>query len=366
MSRPAVARIDLDALRHNLRLLIRRAGSARLMAVIKANAYGHGLDLVAPALMESGCNAFAITDADEGAALRRIVGQNPEIVVLSGVFDAEDARWCGESALIPVLTDMRQIALLRQAGFRGQAWLKVDTGMCRLGAPDTVALHQACRDAGIGIAGLMSHLACADMPDHPLNRAQLRAFRDQLEALPERVPASLLNSAGLAAMPEAAMEVVRPGIALYGVEPVAGRLPGLKPVMQLTSRIMQVRDVRPGESVSYGATFTASRDMRIAVVAMGYADGLPRLLSNRGAAMWLEESGHRLPVVGRICMDYCLLDVTGTAAKAGDRIEFWGARLPATEVAAQARTIAYELFTGVGARVTRLPADAARPQSPAP
>ena len=353
MSRPAVARINLDALRHNLRTLARRAGPARLMAVVKANAYGHGLDIVAPALMEAGCQVFAVTDAAEGAALRRILGREADIVALSGVFDAEDARWCAEARITPTLTETRQVAMLSAAGFRGEVWLKVDTGMRRLGSPDAAALLNACRKTGLGIAGLMSHLACADAPDHPLNQAQLEAFRAQLDALPERAPGSLLNSAGLASMPEAAMDVVRPGIALYGVEPVSERPLGLQPVMQLTSRIMQVRRIQRGESVSYGATFTARRNMRIAVVALGYADGLPRLLSNRGAAVRLAAPESRLPIVGRVCMDYCLLDVTEADVSAGDEVEFWGPNLPAASVAAQARTIAYELFTGVSARVKR-------------
>ncbi len=358
MSRPALARIHTGALVHNYRILERRAGRARIMAVVKADAYGHGLAIVAPVLHKAGCRLFAVTDAAEGAELRRILGDEADIVALSGIFDADDAACCVRHHLTPVLTERWQLDMLRQASFSGRVWLKVDTGMRRLGCENLSALAEACRRAGLGIAGVMSHLACADEPEHPLNRMQLKTFGKILASLPEPLPASLLNSAGLAIMPDAAMDIVRPGIALYGVEPVNDHPLGLQPVMQLTSRIMQVRSIRKGESVSYGATFIAPRDMRIAVAALGYADGLPRLLSNRGSALLLGDQPVRLPIAGRVCMDYCLLDVGDSTVHAGDEVEFWGNSLPASEVAAQAETIAYELFTGVGARVLRQPAEA--------
>jgi len=355
MSRPAIATIHLGHLRHNYRLLRGKAGNAAVMAVVKANAYGHGLDLVAPALLDEGCASFAVTDAEEGVRLRRILGNKPDIILLSGIFDAEDALLCRKSGLTPVVTESWHVHTLGNASFTGNAWLKVDTGMKRLGCADARRMFIACRERGIGIAGIMSHLACADEPDHPLNRRQADAFRKYLEVLPEAVPASLLNSAGLVTMPEYAMDVVRPGIALYGAEPVRNHPLGLQPVMHLTGRIMQVRTVREGESVSYGATFTAPEDMRIAVAALGYADGLPRSLSNCGMAMFADKRDKNaiLPVVGRVCMDYCLLDASRVRISAGDVVEFWGEALSAVEVARQAGTIAYELFTGVGGRVMR-------------
>jgi len=353
MSRPAVATIHLGGLRHNYRLLRGKAGNAAVMAVVKANAYGHGLDLVAPVLLEEGCASFAVTDAEEGVRLRHMLGNKPDIVLLSGIFDAEDALLCRKSGLTPVVTELWHVNTLKNASFTGNVWLKVDTGMKRLGCADIARMFMACRERGIGIAGLMSHLACADEPGHPLNRRQAEAFRQYLAALPEAVPASLLNSAGLATMPEYAMDVVRPGIALYGAEPVRNHPLGLQPVMQLSSRIMQVRTVRKEESISYGATFTAPEDMRIAIAALGYADGLPRSLSNRGMAMLADKRDKNaiLPVVGRVCMDYCLLDASHVHVSAGDVVEFWGEALSAVEVARQAGTIAYELFTGVGGRV---------------
>ncbi len=350
MSRPAIARINCANLRHNYRILKSRAGDARLMAVVKANAYGHGLDIVAPALFEEGCREFAITDADEGAALRSLMGADADIIVLSGIFDADDARLATTHNLIPAITEITQIELLGAAGFSGPAWIKVDTGMQRLGADDPIAMLQACAQHGLEIAGIMSHLACADMPKHPMNLEQASRFREILKAMPEGAPASLLNSGGLACMPEHTFDVVRPGIALYGAEPAEGIGLGLKPVMQLTASIMQIRDVPKGTAISYGASYLAGENMRIAVVSLGYADGLPRILSNQGCAVW---QGNRLPIVGRVCMDYCLLDVSGHGLACGDEVEFWGEAINASEVADVAATITYELFTGVGQRVHR-------------
>ncbi len=355
MSRPATAAIHPEHLRHNYRVLKSKAGSAVIMAVVKANAYGHGLHIIAPTLLDEGCTCFAVTDAEEGWQLRRILGNKPDIIILSGIFDAEDASMCSESALTPTVSEIWQINTLKNALFTGRVWIKVDTGMHRLGCEDVVYMFSVCREQGMDVAGMMSHLACADIPDHPLNHRQAEAFRRYMAVLPEPVPASLLNSAGLVTMQGYVMDVVRPGIALYGAEPVRNRSLGLQPVMQLTSRIMQVRTVRKGESISYGATFIAPEDMRIAIVALGYADGLPRSLSNCGIAMAANKQGKDaiLPVVGRVCMDYCLLDVSHVSLAADDTVEFWGGAVPAVEVARQAGTIAYELFTGVGERVMR-------------
>ena len=350
MSRPAIARINCANLRHNYRILKQQAGKARLMSVVKANAYGHGLDIVAPALFDEGCREFAITDADEGASLRGLLGVDADIVILSGIFDADDAKLAASHHLIPTITETTQAELLGAAGFSGQVWIKVDTGMQRLGADNPEAMLQACAKYGLKLAGIMSHLACADTPEHPLNLEQVSCFRGVLKTMPEGTPASLLNSGGLAWMPEHAFDVVRPGIALYGTEPAEGIKLGLKPVMQLTGNVMQIRDVPKDTTISYGASYIAERDMRVAVISLGYADGLPRILSNQGCAVW---QGNRLPIVGRICMDYCLLDVSSFDLACGDEVEFWGQTLTASEVASLADTITYEIFTSIGQRVHR-------------
>jgi len=350
MSRSAIAYINLTHLRHNYRILSEKAAGARVMAVVKADAYGHGLHLVAPALLDEGCCSFAVTDAIEGAELRSILGEDADIVLLSGIFDAADAEMCRDHHLTPAITEPRQSSLLAAAGFRGKVWLKVDTGMNRLGAEDVTLLYAACVDHKIEIAGVMSHLACADEPEHPLNAQQVARFQEAAATLPTGTAKSLLNSAGLVSMSQHAFDVVRPGIALYGAEPIAEQPLGLKPVMQLCGRVMQVRDVKQGESVSYGASFTAAHDMCIATVAIGYADGLPRVLSNRGQA-YAETA--ILPIVGRICMDYTLLDISKTDISTGSEIEFWGLNMLANTVAQTCGTISYELFTGVGQRTIR-------------
>jgi len=349
MTRPVRALINLAHLRHNYRLLDAWT-DARTMAVVKADAYGHGLALVAETLYRAGCRDFAVTDADEGARLRGLLADRTvRITLLSGIYDERDAQLAQQHTLQPAIYDPRQLALLARAGFHGTLWLKCDTGMNRLGADDVESLCRQCERQRLHIAGLMSHLACADVPSHPLNARQA----ETLAALAARLdlPASLLNTAGMLAMPSQAMDVVRPGIGLYGIEPVAEKALGLRPVMQLRSRIVHLRSVRRGEGISYGASFIAPRSMRVAIVAAGYADGVPRMLSNRGRVLL---RGHAIPIVGRVCMDYTIVDVSEQAAEIGDEVEFWGMRLPADRVAAQADTIAYELFTGVGARVPRL------------
>lgn len=346
------------------------------MSVVKANAYGHGLALVAKTLFSEGCRLFAVTDAKEGCRLRSILqhygtveGENNSvaagkqeiaspakdqgagIVLLSGIFDARDAETVITSDLTPTLTDEYQVKLLKAAKFKGKVWLKIDTGMQRLGTENLSRLYRMCQFCGLHVAGIMSHLACADIPDHPDNSRQSRAFKKILGSMPSGTAASLLNSAGLATMPESSFNVVRPGIALYGVEPAAGIQLGVRPVMRLTANVIQVRVVPKGTSVSYGATYTANREMRLAVICLGYADGLQRALSNHGAGIWKEK---KMPIAGRICMDYCILEAASYDVQPGDSVEFWGEQQLASEVATSIDTIAYELFTQVNTRVPRI------------
>lgn len=321
------------------------------MAVVKANAYGHGLEHVATTLYAEGCRMFGVTDAQEGAQLRDLLSDEaPDIVLLSGIFDNEDAMLARDKRLTPAITEPDQVSRLDQANFTGKLWIKVDTGMNRLGAQQPGQMLDICRKNHMKIAGIMSHLACADIPDHPLNQRQADEFTRLSQATGPGRPASLLNSAGLVTLPGHTLDVVRPGIALYGAEPIPDLPLGLKPVMRLTGRVMQVRDVARGANVSYGAIFTADRDMRIAVICLGYADGLPRGLSNCGFGI---HAGKKLPIVGRICMDYTLLDTTGAELSNDDEIEFWGDSLPANEVSECLGTIPYTLFTGIGQRVIR-------------
>jgi len=353
MPRPAKALINLEHLRHNFQLLKKSAVGSDMMAVIKANAYGHEMFLIAPVLLEEGCRSFAVTDASEGSELRAILGfyQDIEITLLSGIFDAEDAQLACQHKLTPTLTELWQITFLQEAGFQDQVWIKLDSGMNRLGAENPEQMFAACKQADIGVRGLMSHLACADEPNHPMNQQQVEKFNRTCEQTAPHLPRSLLNSAGMISMPESSLDVVRPGIALYGAEPVPDHPIGLKPVMTLMGKIMQIRDIPAGASVSYGATFTADKPTSIAVVGLGYADGLPRGLSNTGHVFC---NGKKLPVVGRVCMDYTMIDVTDHDAKQGDTVEFWGEHIQANDVADSLGTISYTLFTGVGERVRRV------------
>jgi alanine racemase len=227
--------------------------------------------------------------------------------------------------------------------------------MHRLGVESAQAFAHAIQaQPDIQLMGIMSHLACADTPEHPLNQQQI----DQFKAIQQSTQAptySLFNSAGLIALSDKLnTQVMRPGIALYGMEPIASQSIGLKPVAQLSSRIMQIRDIKQGESVSYAASWVAPHDMRIAVVAMGYADGLPRLLSNQGKVLCQNVA---LPIVGKVCMDYCLLGIDHANIHEGDEVLFFGdaVNLPkANQVAKQCQTISYELFTGLGSRLNRV------------
>lgn len=356
MSRPAIARINLNHLRHNYRRLESICINSTIMAIIKANGYGHGQALIAPVLFDEGCRHFGVTDASEGAQLRHLLtGADPEqratITMLAGIYDAEDARLATACRLTPAITEAIQASLLADAGFHGDVWLKIDTGMNRLGAENPQQLLRQCQQDNLTVCGIMSHLACADEPGHPMNLQQAICFEKQCQHIAPDLPRSLLNSGGIITMPEYAGSVVRPGLALYGMEPVPEHPVGLKPVMTLTGAIMQIRDIPATASISYGASFIASKPMRIAVVSLGYADGLPRGLSNKGVAYL---RGQIIPVVGRICMDYTMLDVTNTDAQQGDDVEFWGNHISANDVAESLDTISYTLFTGIGERVTRL------------
>ena len=350
--RPAIAHIHLQNLLHNYQLLRQRANKAQIMAVVKADAYGHGLKHVSQTLQQAGCECFAVTDTCEGKKLRGYLGENSDIILLSGLFGSDEAAVCQTQKLTPVITEEKHMRWLHHHNFTGQVWLKVDTGMQRLGAEHPEKLIQSCHQHQIALAGIMSHLACADTPEHPLNIVQADAFNQLHQAIAPHLPASLLNSAGLIALPQHKHDIVRPGIALYGAEPITAEPMGLKPVMQLSGQTMQIREIEKGASLSYGASYTADKNMTIALVCMGYGDGLPRALSNQGYA---EFQGQHLPIVGRICMDYCLLDITQSDLKVGDTVTFWGETLSPNAVAEILDTIPYTLMTGINQRVHRIP-----------
>jgi alanine racemase len=357
MARSAIARIHSSNLQYNYERLKQIAKEAEIMSIVKADAYGHGLKNVVPSLLECGCRHFGVTDANEGACLRNLLTRftqmttHVEITLLSGIFDQEDVNLSKANNLMPVITELDHLDMLVSGGFMGSVWIKVNTGMNRIGALNPTKLYRECLAKGVTVRGLMTHLACADEPQNSLNDFQLKKFQGEFKDMPDDLPRSVLNSAGLVSFSSYRFDVVRPGIALYGSEPSELDKIGLKPVMSLIGKIIQIRKVSKGEAISYGASFVPTKDMRVAIVSLGYADGLPRALSNQGHAIVNE---HKVRIVGRICMDYTLIDVSGLRVTCGDEVEFWGENVLADDLADMLNTISYELVTGVGQRVKRV------------
>ncbi|MGY6708898.1 MAG: alanine racemase [Rhizobiaceae bacterium] len=359
--------VDLGALRANYRTLRERAAGAEVAGVVKANAYGLGIEQVGPALWAEGCRVFFVALPSEGAALRAVL---PEayIYILAGLFENGSADIYHEWGLLPVLNSRTEIAIWEAHGWDGDVprpcAIHVDTGMNRLGLSVEEAIAFADDNALTGAVTplvVMSHLACADEPSHPLNARQYESFQAVRRVFPQ-ADSSLSNSAGTFMGADFAFDLVRPGIALYGGNPVPGEKPML-PVATAEARIIQLRMAKAGESVSYGAPVPLARDTRIAVAAVGYADGYHRASS--GAGVPLRQAlgqggagfahGRRVPVLGRITMDLTMFDVTdlGEDVTHGDWIELFGANIPIDEAATTAGTIAYELLTSLGGRYDR-------------
>jgi alanine racemase len=347
---PATLRIDLDALCRNYRLLLERAKPGECAAVVKANAYGLGLERVARRLLREGCRRFFVATLAEARELRALA-PDAEIGVFEGAL-ASTAGALAELEARPVLNTLEQVE--RWAG-KGRALLNIDTGMNRLGlrAADVAALARR-EDllAALELDFVMTHLACADEPEHPLNAEQVAQF-ERLRALLPRARTSIGNSAGTLLDAAHRGDLARPGIALYGGNPFNGRPNPMEAVATLTAPILQLHDVTETETVGYGATYVANPPARIAVVGIGYADGYPRNLGNRGTAA---VQGQRVPVVGRVSMDLLAIDVGGLPrddVRVGDSVELIGPTVGLDEVAAAAGTISYEILTGLGARLAR-------------
>lgn len=354
--RCARAEIDLDAFRHNLDVARRHAGRRAAWPVIKGDAYGHGMLPLARAVPEA--PGLCVVDLDEALALRA-GGIRQPILVLHGVHDREAAREAAAAGLILVVHHAGQVEPLESlaAGARaglGGVWLKLDTGMHRLGvAPAAAAALRARLVALFGAAavGTMMHFACADEPDHPLTARQLETFA---ACLPGAGPVSLCNSSALVSGLTANDDVVRPGIMLYGGSPLPARSAealDLRPVMTLRSRVIAVKEIESGETVGYGATWTAARRTRLGVVAAGYADGVPRHLKSGTPVL---VAGREVPVTGRISMDSITVDLTDhPGAVLGSEAVLWGRGMPVDRIATAADTIALEVVARVPPRVPR-------------
>jgi alanine racemase len=349
----ARATVDAAAMQHNLQVARRRAPGARVMAVIKANAYGHGLVGTARALRDA--DAFGVARIEEAMALREAGLDNP-IVLLEGVLDAARLPLAAALALEPVVHSPEQLAMIEAAEMPRpvQAWLKIDSGMNRLGFPPEAARAAVSRLAicpqTTPQPRLMTHLACADERDAGVTGAQLKAFSEALGDLPGQ--RSIANSAALLWRQDCHAQWVRPGIMLYGVSPFAdqtGEQLGLRPAMALMSTVIAVRTVSRGARVGYGGVWTAREDTRLAIAAIGYGDGYIRRLGS-GAPVLVR--GRRAPVAGRVSMDMVAVDVTLIPEVCvGDEVTLWGPGLPVEELAGLADTIPYELLCAVTQRV---------------
>ncbi|MEO6380877.1 MAG: alanine racemase [Nitrobacter sp.] len=354
--------VDLEAIVANWRKLEKTAVPAECAAVVKADAYGCGAEAVVRALSAAGCKTFFVATLDEARVARAVVS-SADIYVLDGVFQN-----CGDAfAEIncrPVIGDLNELAewdvFCRRTGWAGGAAIHIDTGMNRLGFTLDEAQAIIPRiDAGEhGVTLVMSHLACAETLHHPLNAKQVAAFRE-IARLFSGVPASLANSSGIYLGPQFQFDLVRPGAALYGVNPTPEAANPMQPAVELKVRILQTRTVDKGESVGYGATWTARRPTRLAIVAAGYADGYFRAGGSndgtRGAEVMV--AGTRCPVAGRISMDLMAIDITdlpSNAVRRGHQVTLIGDGITVDELAHHFGTIGYEVLTSLGRRYRRI------------
>lgn len=352
----AHAQIDLEALTHNLGRIRSLAPNSNIMAVIKANAYGHGAIPVARAL--AAADAFAVARVDEGIALRE-AGIRQRITVLQGFLGAEELMLHSHYDLEPVVHSAKQTEILESANLDNPVtvWLKLDSGMHRLGfaAEEFVACHdRLCRCRSVCQPPfLITHLANADELDDPVTERQLDLFGTQVAGLPGG--RSIANSAGLLAWENALAEWVRPGIALYGVSPFPNRTAadeGLKPVMTLRTRLIAIKQLKAGAAVGYGGDWVCNRPTLLGIAAIGYGDGYPRHARSGTPAL---VHGQRIPLIGRVSMDMITLDLTDCQqAEVGDAVTLWGEGLPVEEIARHADTIPYVLLCNVTPRVKRV------------
>jgi alanine racemase len=349
--------VRLGAVERNFRICQRLAGPAAVAAVVKADAYGLGMRAVARRLAEAGCDTFFVARLQEALALRPLAPE-ARIFVLDGA-PAETVPALISHRLTPALNSLAEIAAWSAAAREMRqpldAAIHVDTGMNRLGLPYgellTLSAESSKRLEGIRVALVMSHLACADDPGSPMNGEQLERFRAALRMLPP-APASLSSTGGILLGKTYHFDVVRPGVGLYGANPQNGPNP-FSTAVRLTARVLQLRRIEKGETAGYGATFKAKRPTLLATVALGYADGLFRSLSNRGVAAI---AGERAPFAGRVSMDLVTLDVTDIPERAlsvGAEAEFIGETISLDEIAAASGTASYEILTSLARRASR-------------
>ncbi|MDH5388586.1 MAG: alanine racemase [Gammaproteobacteria bacterium] len=351
-TRIAQVSIDAEALRHNLQRVKSFSPDSKVIAVIKANAYGHGVQTAAEALSEA--DAFALATPNEAISLRQS-GVSRPLMVLQGFSSIEELKALADLDIQVVVHHSGQIDLLEQCSdVKLDIWLKVDTGMHRLGLPIEMAesSYQRLQDCeSVGQIRVMSHFANADEIGHPMNSEQLLAFSGAL-GMTGRAEASMANSAALISMPESRMQWVRPGIMLYGSSPLKDKSANeldLQPVMQFESKLLAVQQLKQGDVIGYGSTWRCPEDMKVGVVAAGYADGYPRHAGS-GTPVWLNDV--LCPLLGRVSMDSICIDLRKAEANINDRVVLWGKELSVDVVAEYANTISYELLCRAGASLS--------------
>ncbi|MCH9645406.1 MAG: alanine racemase [Proteobacteria bacterium] len=341
----AVAAISQSALAHNLAVVSAHAPQAKVVGMVKSDAYGHHLDLITPLFT---ADILAVSELSEARRLRSLT-QKP-ILLLSGVFTEKDLQEAIQLNCHLVFHDLSQLAILMSSQHAVKLWIKIDTGMHRLGiAAQSLSdvLSQIDNHKHIQIECIMSHFACADEPMHPKNTQQLDFF-NQLDT--KDFYRSMANSAAIMSQVKSQFDYVRPGIMLYGASPFANIDEQLMPVMELSAPILSTKTIKAGEAVGYGATWKADKDTRIAIIGIGYGDGYPRHAKN-GTPVLI--NGTLCTLVGRVSMDLICVDIKQTNAQIGDRAILWGNdKLRVETVALHCQTIAYELLTGVSTRVT--------------
>ena len=355
MTRPTRALINAQALRHNLNRARQAAPNSKIMAVVKANAYGHGLVRVARILGEA--NAFGVASFDEGMALRNAGVAHP-VCLLEGFFDADELMMLNHYRFMPVIHHESQILELERMQDKAalDVWIKVDTGMHRIGFAPEIAAQvrerlEAC--ACIQRIRVLSHFANADDTGDATTQKQIDRFKTITDGWD--LDYSLANSAGVLGWPQSHLQWVRPGIMLYGASPLLGKGADeldLQPVMRLTSCLIAINSQRKGERVGYGGDWVCPEDMPVGVVAIGYGDGYPRHAPSDTPVL---VNGKRVPLIGRVSMDMITVDLRSQAdAKVGDPVMLWGEGLSVDEVAQHAGTIGYELLAGMPERVPRV------------
>lgn len=354
-----VLTIDLQALRRNYQKIAQSVAPAKAAAVVKANAYGLGAPQVSLALLEEGCRHFFVAEFSEALQLRPLLPQDASVFVLNGLQPGNETL-CAANDITPVANSLDQLRnwcalAVQQPEKRFPLLLQFDTGMCRLGIqPDEwddarLILAQA---PNADLLYVMSHLAAADEPDSPLNSAQLGMMQAISAAFPD-TPVCFSNSGGTFLGSDYRGALVRPGIALYGGAPTARVANPMEAVVSLKVAVVQTRTVSAGSHIGYGGAHVAKAEMRLATIAAGYADGLPRSLSDRGAVYF---EGQRLPIVGRVSMDSIIIDISSLpegTLKLGSMVEILGAHQSIDDVAIAAGTISYEILTSLGSRYQR-------------